>query len=416
MSAVLRNPTFARLFAAQVVALLGTGLLTVALGLLAYDLAGSGAGAVLGTALAVKMGAYVVVAPVISALTYRVSRRRLLVGSNVVRGAIALLLPLIDQTWQIYVLIFVLQAASATFTPAFQSVLPEVLADEEDYTRGLSLSRLAYDLESLCSPIVAAAMLAVMTYNGLFFGTVAGFLMSAVLVISTRIPAISGRNANDTLWQRTTEGMRVMIARPVLRSLLALNMVVATATGLVVVNSVIYIHDVLDASNSMLALLLACYGGGSMIVALALPTLLRWVPDRRIMLTGATAIPVLLAATTGLLTAHPPPQLGWFGFVPVWILLGAATSLINTPSARLLRYQSDPQNHSAVFTAQFSLSHACFFVTYLLAGWLGATAGQPAAAGALGVLAALAAVIASRAWPAHKTLNTDDRQLVAATS
>lgn len=42
MVGVLRNPTYARLFAAQVVALLGTGLLTVALGLLAFDLAGGG--------------------------------------------------------------------------------------------------------------------------------------------------------------------------------------------------------------------------------------------------------------------------------------------------------------------------------------------------------------------------------------
>ena len=41
MFSVLRNATYRRLFAAQVVALIGTGLLTVALGLLAYDLAGS---------------------------------------------------------------------------------------------------------------------------------------------------------------------------------------------------------------------------------------------------------------------------------------------------------------------------------------------------------------------------------------
>ncbi|WP_348538270.1 hypothetical protein [Nocardia farcinica] len=42
------QPVFRRLFTAQVVALAGTGLLTVALGLLAYDLAGSAAAAVLG--------------------------------------------------------------------------------------------------------------------------------------------------------------------------------------------------------------------------------------------------------------------------------------------------------------------------------------------------------------------------------
>ncbi|MFK5979209.1 MAG: hypothetical protein QM488_10025 [Rhizobiaceae bacterium] len=52
---VLKHPIYARLFGAQVIALLGTGLLTVALGLLAFNLAGDKAGAVLGTAFAIKM-------------------------------------------------------------------------------------------------------------------------------------------------------------------------------------------------------------------------------------------------------------------------------------------------------------------------------------------------------------------------
>ncbi len=59
MLAVLRHRTYRHLFAAQVLSLVGTGLTTMALGLLAYDLAGANAGAVLGTALAIKMIAYV---------------------------------------------------------------------------------------------------------------------------------------------------------------------------------------------------------------------------------------------------------------------------------------------------------------------------------------------------------------------
>jgi hypothetical protein len=39
MLSPLINKTYRHLFAAQVIALIGTGLLTVALGLLAYDLA-----------------------------------------------------------------------------------------------------------------------------------------------------------------------------------------------------------------------------------------------------------------------------------------------------------------------------------------------------------------------------------------
>ena len=71
---ILSNRTYRHLFMAQVIALIGTGLATVALGLLAYDLAGDRAGAVLGTALAIKMSAYILVAPVAAAFADKFPR------------------------------------------------------------------------------------------------------------------------------------------------------------------------------------------------------------------------------------------------------------------------------------------------------------------------------------------------------
>jgi hypothetical protein len=68
MLSVLANRTYRHLFAAQVIALIGTGMMTVAIGLLAFKVAGDKVGAVLGTALAIKMIAYVGVAPVVGAL------------------------------------------------------------------------------------------------------------------------------------------------------------------------------------------------------------------------------------------------------------------------------------------------------------------------------------------------------------
>lgn len=135
MISVLANRTYRHLLSAQIIALIGTGLATVALGLLAFDLAGSNAGAVLGTALAIKMVAYIGIAPVVGAYADRLPRRAFLVSMDVVRAAVALCLPFVDQIWQIYVLIFVLQSASAAFTPTFQATIPDVLPDEADYTR-----------------------------------------------------------------------------------------------------------------------------------------------------------------------------------------------------------------------------------------------------------------------------------------
>ncbi|GJE02834.1 hypothetical protein GMJLKIPL_4783 [Methylobacterium isbiliense] len=136
MLSILANRTYKHLFAAQVVALVGTGLLTVALGLLAYRLAGANAGAVLGTALAIKMVAYVLVAPVAQAFVGRLPRRAFLVATDLVRAGVALALPFVDQVWQVYVLIAVLQSASAAFTPTFQATIPDILPDERDYVPG----------------------------------------------------------------------------------------------------------------------------------------------------------------------------------------------------------------------------------------------------------------------------------------
>ena len=97
---------------------------TVALGLLAFDLAGANAGAVLGTALTIKMAAYIGIAPVAGAFAGRWPRRAMLVSLDLVRAAVALVLPFVSEIWQVYVLIFVLQSASAAFTPTFQATTP----------------------------------------------------------------------------------------------------------------------------------------------------------------------------------------------------------------------------------------------------------------------------------------------------
>lgn len=83
---ILNDRTYRHLFPAQVVALLGIGLATVALGLLAYDLAGDSAAMVLGTVFTIKMVAYVGIAPIAGAFADRVNRRALLVALDLLFG------------------------------------------------------------------------------------------------------------------------------------------------------------------------------------------------------------------------------------------------------------------------------------------------------------------------------------------
>jgi len=397
MRNVLRNPAYRRLFGAQVVALIGTGLLTVALGLLAFDLAGGDAGIVLGTAFTIKMLAYVGLAPIVSAITSHLPRKGLLVSADALRAGVALSLPFVTEVWQIYLLVFVLQAASATFTPAFQALIPDVLPDERDYTRALSLSRLAYDLETLLSPVLAAALLTVISYHSLFVGTAVGFAGSAVLVLATVLPARRA-TAPAPFLDRLTRGARVFGRTPELRGLLALNLVVAAATAMILVNTVVLVQRDLERPQVDFALALACYGAGSMIVALALPRLLERYSERRVMLLGSGLLPVGLVVVAVLALAGDSPA-AWAGILATWFGLGAATALVLTPSARLLRRASDDSNRPAVFAAQFSLSHACYILTYPLAGVLGVVLGLAATALVLAAIAAAAGILAVRAWP-----------------
>ena len=400
MFGILRNPTFRRLFGAQVVALVGTGLATVALALLAYDLAGAQAGSVLGTALAIKMVVYVTLSPVAGALVPARSRKSVLIGLDLVRASVALVLPFVTETWQVYVLIALLQSASAGFTPLFQSVIPEILPDERDYTRALSLSRLAYDLENLLSPALAAALLTIISFHGLFAGTSAGFIVSALLVFATAFPVLPATQAEGGPYARALRGMRIYLHTPRLRGLLALNLCAAAGGAMVFVNTVVIVRGPLQGGEREVAWALAAFGGGSMAVALLLPKLLDRINERSAMLGAALLMTGTLFAATGIWVATQGSP-GWATLLLLWCVFGVAYAGLVTPGGRLLRRSAASDDLPFLFAAQFSLSHVCWLLAYPLAGWVGARSGLGSAFVALSGVAVLGLFLAWRAWPRH---------------
>ena len=405
----LADRTYRRLFAAQVISLAGTGVTTVALGLLAYDLAGSHAGAVLGGVLALKMVAYVGLAPVIAAFAGRFPRRRMLVTLDLVQGAVVLGMLFVSEVWHVYVLIFVLHAAAAGFTPAFQAAMPEVLPEERRYTRALSLSRLAYDLGELLSPALAAALLLLLDFHALFALDGATFLVGAALIMSSGLNASARGVTGDRTLARITSGVRRYLATPRLRGLLALNVAVASASAMTIVNTVVLVRDDFGGGDSAVAVALGAAGAGSMVTALALPRILDRLPDRPVMLAGGALLPVGLVATALV------PSYGVL--LGTWFAIGVGLSLVQTPAGRLIQRSADEQERPALFAAQFSLSHACWLATYPIAGVLGAAVGIETVAWLLAGVAAVATLAATRLWPARpRTLagDRDNREAITA--
>ena len=377
MRQLLRNRVFGRLYLAQLVSLGGTGLLTIALGLLAYDLAGANAATVLGTALAIKMVAYVLMAPLMRAALAFVLATRVLVGADLVRVAMAACLPLVHHTWQIYLLVFALQTAAATFTPTFTAAITRVVPDDEQYTTAVSASRAAYDAEALISPLIAGALLTVIAYSELFFCTAMGFILSALLVGTSGLGRIDRHSrvtpTTPKLLQRISSGPRILLSRSEFRGVVAANVTVAAGTAVVLVNTVIYVRSAIGADDTAVAIGLACFGCGSILATIAVPHLTRRFRVTSVALAGAVGITIALLATCLWMSLAPKFAL----LAGTWVALGAATSLINTIVPRLIRDHTTIDERDDVFAAQFSTSHAAFLVTYALAGWGPTIMGSP---------------------------------------
>lgn len=387
----LRHPVYRRLFTAQVIALIGTGLATVALSLLAFDLAGDNAGTVIGVALALKMVAYVTVSPLVTAWSRGFSRKRLLICLDLTRALVIGSVAFVTEIWQVYVLIFFLNACSAGFTPTFQAVIPDVLEDEDIYTEALSLSRLAYELEGLASPAIAAALLGLVSYSGLFVSNTVAFLVSASLVASTMIPQPRTAPKLEQALRKVSLGIRLYLSIPRLRGLFALNLAAAAASAMVIVNTVIYVKGDFGLGDAEVAWGLGAAGAGSMIVAIILPQILRRASDRSLMLGGGTTLAVGLvgAGLIGSLAA----------LVICWFFLGCGLALVQTPAGRLIQRSADSDERPELFAAQFSLSHLCWLLTYPIAGVLGSALGPASVAIILAILAAWATILAWHLWP-----------------
>lgn len=381
--------SYYRLFSAYVIALFATGIATVALAVLAFDMAGEESGAVLGTALSLKMFAYVAAAPLAAAVTERVPRKPLLIGLDLVRAASLLPLPFVTAVWQVYALVFVFALASATFTLVYQTVVPYLLRSPHDYTNSLARSRIATDLETSISPLVAAGLLLVLAVGGMFVAVAGAFVISALLVQSATLPQPRARSALGVL-SKVLRGPRLFLADRELRGLIALDAAVAITTAMVLVNTVVLVEAVYDLGHRPAAIAFAMFGIGSIGGALTLPFVLRAIPDRMVILAGC-AVMVAGLGLGGLVSSYA-------GLLVLWTALGAGVALAITPASFMIRRVGRPEDLQTLFAAQFSISNGCLLFAYPAAGWLGATIGMPATFLVLAGGAGVATLAAARMW------------------
>ena len=277
MFSVLSNKNFRNLFLAQNFSLLGTGLATVALSLLAFDLTGENAAILLSSLFTIKMLIYVFFSPIAGAFSNKFNRRFYLVSLDIVRAIAAIGLFFVNEIWHIYIVISIIYITSAAFTPIYQSTIPQLFHEDEDYTKALSLSRLSIDLENILGYMLAALILIFYDYKSLFIGTSFGFVASALLILTIFLPKVTESEAIKDIRfiGKITYGLKKYTVLPELKGLMFMNLAVSAGGAMILVNTVIMVRALLGMDEGALPVAMFFFGFGSVLGAILVPRILK---------------------------------------------------------------------------------------------------------------------------------------------
>jgi NRE family putative nickel resistance protein-like MFS transporter len=382
------NRNYVALFAAQVVSLAGSGMTSIGLALFAYQFAGGvSATAVIGNALMLRILAFLVFSQPAGVLADRLDRKKILVAADLARFALLALFPFITSVWQVYALIFAINAVTAFFTPTYEASLPEVVG-KEHYVRALSLSRVAVDVEAIASPALAGLVVAIAGVTWLFWFDALTYLVSAALVLAATMPRVaraSGPLSLPAFLGELTHGTRVLLGEPALRKALLLSVAEATAGAAAIVVTVAYVEGVLGQSETVFTLVMAALGLGSTVMALLLGRTTRGyergaagaaLHGARHRWSGRALIAGGAALGLSLLPGYFVPPVAVFA--ALWTLNGAGQALVAISSSTLLAEHTTEAERGRAYAAHFALTHAFWLVSYPAVGHAAARWGAPA--------------------------------------
>ena len=376
MLSVLSEKSFRNLFFAQNLSLLGSGLATVAISLLAFDLAGRNAALILSGLFTIKMLIYVIFSPFAGAIADKFDTKKYLIIQDVVRAIAAFGLIFVREIWHLYIIIVLIYLSTAAFTPIYQSAIPKIFKDETDYTKALSLFRIAQDMENVLSYALATLLLLFLNYNLLFVGTFIGYFVSALLISGIIFPFLSktsGKKENNFSINLTL-GIKRYSSISELRGLMFLNLAVSAGGSMIFVNTIILVKSSLELSEIAFSITMLVFGAGCIFAAIIIPYLSKEMTASRIMLAGSSLLSIVFVALAFWLILF---DFIWFVLLLAWFISGFGYTLLLTPMGRVIRKVSSADEFSQVYSAQFSLSHLCWLFMYPLSGYLMTISGGP---------------------------------------
>jgi MFS family permease len=288
LTLLAHNASFRRLFTAALGSGVGTYLAAVALTVSIQDRTHSGvwvAGLLVADFLPI-----VAVGLILGPLVDRLSRRRLMIASDLVRLGVFVLLPFADSPGQIVVLAGVAGVATGFFRPAVYAGVPNLVDGEDELTLANSLLTGVENLAWMVGPVLAGGLLVVSGPSLAYWINAVTFLFSAFLI--ARIPARSLQSRESLSrghWRDVRDGVSLVLGTPQLRTVLLVWSVVIAGNAALNDAEVFFAKDSLHAGNFGFGVLVGATGAGLVAGSFLTPLVLGKAGLRRLY-PGAIAV------------------------------------------------------------------------------------------------------------------------------
>jgi MFS family permease len=267
-----RSPAFGLLFLATAGSSFGTYLAAIVLTVDVYDRTHSGVW--VAALLIADFLPIVVIGLLLGPLVDRLSRRRLLVASDIARFGVFAALPFVDSAGAIVCLAGIAGIATGFFRPAVYAGLPNLVPDDE-LTNANSLLQTIETVAWMIGPVVGGVLLTVSAPAVPYAVNAVTFLVSAVLV--SRIPERMLRSEESLTrghWRDVADGLRLVVTSAPLRTVLVVWNLVLIGSAAINVSEVVFAKDTLGAGDIGFGVIVAASGVGLAIGSyLAAPSL-----------------------------------------------------------------------------------------------------------------------------------------------
>jgi predicted MFS family arabinose efflux permease len=258
-----RRRPFRDLLVGQAVSSLGDWMGTVALMALVLQITDSATA--VGGVLVLRLAPTVFAGPLAARLTKRWSRRRTMLAMDAIRVPAVAILPWMTHLWWIYVWAFVVELAGMVFLPARDASIPDLVEDKDDLAvanglvLGTSYGMIPFGagLFALVSALTGDAS-TVEAARVIFLIDALTFVVSYLAI--SRLPELGiAAGEADAAGGRFRDALRL----PLVRRLAPVAAVVAFGLGALFSIGIVWVNEVLGASDTEFGLLVACFGVGA---------------------------------------------------------------------------------------------------------------------------------------------------------